>query len=256
MAATTLVLSTLEFDVLWEGERFPRRHVALDVPSPGVTHTERATLVSDTWKSLEQRGLARGGRAEPEVSDDLSLLAYPRRSVYGFIWTTDRKITLLAASNGGNALMGVVDGDEVWLIRTRDDALADAAVSVAGEMPAGPGQSVSLPNTKLRNADARAQGDPRRLVIELENEGIPLSQAQALASMCAGMGTRGQFGVERAKGAERPQRANRVVSFHDTQDGRYLQLVKPSADGTDWSTITPGDNRRLATSVWELLDEL
>src|SRR5882762_7895641 len=110
-----IVLSLLDFDVLWENERFPRRHVALDVPSPGRTHSERARLVADTWRSLEQRGLADRGRATPDLSDDLTLLAYPRRSVYGFIWTADRKITLLAASNGGSALMGVVDGDEVWL---------------------------------------------------------------------------------------------------------------------------------------------
>ncbi len=43
----TVVLSTLEFDVLWERERLPRKHEALGVPSPGKTHTERATLVAD-----------------------------------------------------------------------------------------------------------------------------------------------------------------------------------------------------------------
>ena len=107
------VLSRLDFDVLWENERFPRRHVALDVPSPGMTHTERSRIVQETWRSLEHRGLAERGRATPNMSDDLALLAYPRRAVYGFIWAPDRKITLLAASNGGSALMGVVDGDEV-----------------------------------------------------------------------------------------------------------------------------------------------
>lgn len=250
------VLSLLDFDVLWENERFPRRHVALDVPSPGKTHTERAQLVADTWRSLEQRGLAERGRATPEVSDDLALLAYPRRAVYGFIWAPDRKITLLAASNGGNALMGVVDGGEVWLIRTRDNALADAAVSVAGEMPAGPGQSMSVPTKVLISADSRARGDWQRLVTELVDEHVSLSQAQVLVSMVAGMTTRGQFGVETARGAERPRRADRVVAFHDTPNGRYLHLVKPSADRTEWSTITPADNQRLAAGVWELLDEV
>jgi ESX secretion-associated protein EspG len=250
------VLSLLDFDVLWETERFPRRHAALDVPSPGMTHTERAKLVAETWRSLEQRGLASGGRAEPNLSDDLALLAYPRRAVYGFIWAADRKITLLAASNGGSALMGVVDGAEVWLIRSRDNAIADAAVSVAGEMPPGPGQSISVPTTVLTSADARARGDARHLVVELTDRGVSLSQAQVIAGMVNGMGTRGQFGAESAPGAERPARANRVVGFHDTPNGRYLHLVKPGADGTEWSTITPADNNRIAGSVWELLDEL
>jgi hypothetical protein len=248
------VLSRLDFDVLWENERFPRRHVALNVPSPGETHTERARLVQETWRSLEQRGLAERGRAMPDLSDDLALLAYPRRAVYGFIWAPDRKISLLAASNGGSALMGVVDGDEVWLIRT--ESIADAAVSVAGDMHPGPGQSVSLPTAVLTSADGRAKGDPQRLVLELSDENVPLGQAQALAGMVAGMTTRGQFGVETAQGAERPRRASRVVAFHDTPNGRYLQLVKPSADRTEWSTITPADNRLLAASVRELLDEV
>ena len=247
------VLSRLDFDVLWENERFPRRHVALNVPSPGETHTERARLVQETWRSLERRGLAERGRAAPDLADDLALLAYPRQAVYGFIWAPDRKISLLAASNGGSALMGVVDGDEVWLITT--ESIADAAVSVAGEARPGPGQSVSLPTALLTGADARAKGDPQRLVMELSDENVPLGQAQALVGMVAGMTTRGQFGVETARGAERPTRASRVVAFHDTPNGRYLHLVKPSADRTEWSTITPADNRLLATSVRELLDE-
>jgi hypothetical protein len=249
------VLSRLDFDVLWENERFPRRHVALNVPSPGETHTERARLVQETWRSLERRGLAERGRATPSVSDDLALLAYPRRAVYGFIWVPDRKISLLAASNGGSAVMGVVDGDEVWLIKSRDESIADSAVSVAGDMRPGPGQSISLPTALLTGADARAKGDPQRLVLELSDENVPLGQAQALVGMLAGMTTRGQFGVETAQGAERPRRASRVVAFHDTPNGRYLHLVKPSADRTEWSTITPADNRLLATSVRELLDE-
>ena len=248
------VLSLLEFDVLWENERFPRRHVALNVPSPGATHTERARLVAETWRALERRGLAERGRAAPDVTDDLALLAYPRQAVYGFIWAPDRKITLLAASNGGSALMGVVDGGEVWLIRA--ESIVDAAVSVAGDMPAGPGQSISLPMKVLAAADSRAHGDPQRLVLELADENMPLGQAQALVAMLAGMTTRGQFGVETARGAERPKRANRVVAFHDTPNGRYLHLVKPSADRTEWSTITPADNQRLAAGVRELLDEV
>ena len=38
----SLVLSALEFDVLWESFELPRRHVALDVPSDGTTSTRPA----------------------------------------------------------------------------------------------------------------------------------------------------------------------------------------------------------------------
>ena len=60
-----MVLSTLEFDVLWESERLPRKHVALDVPSPGRTHSERARLVAGAMAGLRGRGLVEGDRAMP-----------------------------------------------------------------------------------------------------------------------------------------------------------------------------------------------
>jgi hypothetical protein len=250
---STVVLSTLEFDVLWENQRFPRRHVVLDVPSPGVTTGQRAELVRRTWAGLAERGLAEGGRAEPELADRLALLAYPERSVDGWVWT-DREIRGLAAQSGRQAMLGVVDRDEVWLIPARDTSFVEAAVSMAGECPAGWGRSTSLPQDTLRAADEAAEGDPKALISQLEDRDVPLGQAQVLAAMFTGMVGRGQFGVERTGRTGR--RANRVVAFHDTQRGRYLYVTRPSADGGLWATVTPADNRGIANSVWELLDEV
>jgi hypothetical protein len=39
MTKGAIVLSKLEFDVLWESEKLPAKHEALTVPSPGRTHT-------------------------------------------------------------------------------------------------------------------------------------------------------------------------------------------------------------------------
>ncbi|GAA3880930.1 ESX secretion-associated protein EspG [Saccharothrix violaceirubra] len=252
----TVVLSTLEFDVAWEAERHPRRNVALDVPSPGITHTERAAFVENAWHSLEERGLAHNRRVTPEIADAFALLANPKVSVDLWIWVDGRKIRGLAAAGSDEAVLGVVDGDEVWLIESRATALADDAVSVTGERPAGRGRSVSLPNDVFRAAADEAGRDADKLVLSLEYHGIPLHEAQELAGMVDGMGTRGQFGVERARPGGPPVRANRVVAWHDTPSGRYLHLVRPSSDGRDWSTITPIDNHRLAVCVRELMQEV
>ncbi len=252
----SVVLSTLEFDVAWEAARLARRNVALDVPSPGITHTERAEFVRDAWASLEGRGLARGGRVTAEIADTLALLGNPQVSIDIWIWAGGRKIKGLAASAGEDAVLAVVDGDEVWLIEARASALAEAAVSVAGDMPAGFGRSISLPNDVLSKASDEAGRNPEKLVIALERQGLPLHEAQELARMADGMGTRGQFGVERAQQGGPPVRAGRVVAFHDTTSGRFLHLVRPSTDGRSWSTITPVDNARLAGCVWELLQEV
>lgn len=251
----SVVLSTLEFDILWEAERLPTKHVALDVPSPGMTHTERATLVEQAWGSLRARKLARGGKAAGELVDMLNLFAHCTVSIDTWVWV-EREIRALAVSVGNQALLGVVDGNEVWLIPADDGALAEAAVSVAGELPAGVGRSISLPHETLREADAEAQGDARALVTALEDRSLPLWQAQELAGMFLGMVARGQFGVERLDRQGTRRRARRVVGFHDTDAGRYLFQLARSADGDDWATVTPADNAVLAGRVWELLDEV
>ncbi|HVK20277.1 MAG TPA: ESX secretion-associated protein EspG [Actinokineospora sp.] len=250
--SNSVVLSTLEFDVLWAAERLPEKHVALDVPSPGKTHTERAKLVEAAFAGLAQRGLAESGRAVPELADWLSLLAHAPVAIDSWVWT-DREIAALAVASGDQGLLAVVDRAEVWLIPARATAIADAAVSIAGDLPAGPGRSVSLPTDVLMKAD---NGDPQSMITVLVEHGVSLSDAQTLGSMLSGMTTRGQLCAERAQRRQKRERARRVVAFHDTDAGRYLYLARPSSDGRSWSTITPADNARLAGCVRELLDEL
>jgi ESX secretion-associated protein EspG len=253
---SSVVLSALEFDVVWESERFPHRNLALDVPSPGITHTQRAELVARAWAGLERRGLAVRSRAVPELADRLSLLAHPQRSVDVFV-RTDRQVRGLAAVSGRQAQLAVVDRDEVWLIPARDSSFVEAAVSVAGECPAGYGRSVSVPQSVLHTADEKSGGDPKGLIVQLEDQGVPLHEAQLLSGMVTGMSVRGQFGVEQQGGRDRRMvRADRIVAFHDTDSGRYLYTVRRSPDGQQWATITPADSARIAASVWELFDEL
>lgn len=250
----SVVLSTLEFDVVWESERLPGRHPAIDVPSPGMTHTERAELVAEAWKSLENRGLAESGRVVPELADRLNLLANPEAQIDAWVWA-DREVKALAVVAGQEALLAVVDGAEVWLIPARDTAVVEAAVAIAGEALAGPGRSVSVPTETLTAADAAAKGDSRTMIMALERRGMELSEAQSLVAMLDGMGTRGQFGVEHRRRDQRMVRADRVVSFHDTEHGRYVYLARPSTDRRSWSTITPADNFLLMQAVQELLDQ-
>jgi hypothetical protein len=251
----SLVLSALEFDVIWESERLPARHVAIDVPSPGKTHTERATLVRRTWSALEARGLAEAGRAVPELADQVALLAHPEVGIDVWVWA-GREVKAFAARTGRRAQLAVVDEGKVWLIPARDTSLAESAVSVAGEMVAGIGRSVSLLNDVVTAADNESVGDTKKLITTLEGKGVTLGDAQSFAAMLSGITTRGQFGVERRHRDKRVVRADRVVAFHDTADGRYVDLVRPSTDGRLWCTVTPADNQRLASCVWELLEEI
>jgi hypothetical protein len=251
----SVVLSTLEFDVLWESEKLPPRHVALDVISPGRTHAERARLVREAFAALEQRGLAKGNRAVPELADWLSLLAHPQVAIDSWVWT-DHEIKSYAVAAGGEGLLAVVEPGEVWLIPARDTALAEAAVSVAGVLPAGRGFSVSVDTDVLLRADAGSRGAPQELAALLRADGVSTMDAKGLAAMLTGMGTRGQFGAERRQRDQQLRRADRVVAFHDTPEGRYAYLTRANNAGRTWSTVTPADNAMLAGFVRELLDEV
>jgi hypothetical protein len=250
----SLVLSALEFDVLWESFELPRRHVALDVPSEGTTRTERAEYVEGAWASLAERRLARNRRVAGEVADMLHLLARPQFGIDVWVWA-EREIRGRAVSVRSQAVLAVVDNDEVWLIPATEDGLPEAAVSVAGDLSPGVGQTVSIPYDVLRSADAAAKGDPKALVTALEDRGVVLFQAQELSGMLLGQEARGQFGAERSGRDGMPHRAARVVAFFDTDAGRYLFQVARDREGREWATITPADNALLATRIRELMAE-
>jgi hypothetical protein len=205
--------------------------------------------------ALAARGLADGGRAVPELADWLHLLAHPQLSIDSWVWT-DHEIKALAVAAGNQGLLAVVEPEEVWLIPARSTALTEAAVSVAGVIPAGRGYSVSVATELLLAADGKARGNPQELAAVLREHGMSTMDSKALAAMLSGMGTRGQFCVERRQRDQQTRRADRVVAFHDNPDGRYAYLTRPNNAGKAWSTITPADNAMLASFVGELLDEV
>jgi hypothetical protein len=253
MSNGTIVLSKLEFDVLWESEQLPPKHEALTVPSPGRTHTERRQLVAQAFAALEERGLAKRERAVPDLVDQLNLLAHHQLAIDSWVWT-DHRISSLAVVSGRSALLAVVDGPEVWLIPARETSIAEAAVSMAGDVVAGPGRSVSVPTDVLTAADAEARGDVREFAAALTRRGV--ADATTMADMVSDMNVRGQFCVTRMQRDQRMLRAGRVVAFHDTPRGRYVHLAKPNSDGRMWSTVTPADNRLIVSCVHELMAEV
>ncbi|QWF80823.1 ESX secretion-associated protein EspG [Amycolatopsis sp. CA-230715] len=250
----TVVLSVLEFDALWEAERLPERHPALQVISPGITWTERRQLVEEALTGLRGRGLVRGTRATGEVADLFNILAAPQLALDAWVWA-EREIKGLAARIGGTAVLAVIDAGEVWLIPADADRLPEAAVSVAGELEPGVGRSVNVPHDVLTAADIEARGDAKALVTALEDRRLPLEESQELAGMLMGTVARGQFGAERRGRDGLVRRAPRVVAFHDTDSGRYLFQLSRDANGRDWVTVTPADNLVLEQRLHELMAE-
>jgi ESX secretion-associated protein EspG len=248
-------LSALEFDVLWEHLQLGSMPLVVKVPSPGRTFEERATLEEKAWADLEGRGLGRQVAVHPEIEYLLGLLARPDREVDGRAYV-DGSVRLLAAATGGAAVLAVLAGDGLTLRRVSAESLASAAVGLLADRPAGPGQSVTLRSEDFEAAANEAGGTQQGFHGALLGRGVREDDANALATMISDVLGTGNFGAAARDRLGRRQRAERVVSFFDTEDGRYVQIRRRSQDGHLWTTISPADSRRIIQHVDQMLGEV
>ncbi|HEX2299055.1 MAG TPA: ESX secretion-associated protein EspG [Pseudonocardiaceae bacterium] len=252
------LLSHPEFDVCREVlgiEEFP---VVLRLPSPGATHEERRRIVRSGLDGLRSRGLADDRGLHPGLAGLLQLLARPAAMVDARVLGPQGRRFALGGMAAGTAGVAVIDSGGVRISETSPYRLAAEVAAVAGPGTAGPGESVSVPTETLLAVGAAAGTDPRRLTDGLLRAGVDEHAATVLVQMCTDIGGRGQFGAEAVgpQGGAR-HRASRVVAFHDTPQGRYLQLRRAGyGGGPEWSTITPCSPAQLSAQIQELLDEV
>ncbi|WP_246365312.1 ESX secretion-associated protein EspG [Kibdelosporangium persicum] len=246
-------LTPLEFDVLWEHLGLGDMPLVLQVPSPGQTHTERARLADHAWQSLEAKGLGRQVSLDPRLADLLHLVSRPRRELDGRLWL-GRSVRLLAAADGEAGVLAVQETDRLTLRRADGLGLPRHALSVLPQEKAGPGYSVTLP-TKEFEAAAREAKTPPEFEAALRRHGVRERDAQTLREMIGDVVRQGQFGgAARDKWGHRV-RTPRVISFFDTEAGRYLQVRKESGGAEAWTTISPADHKRLLHHLTELHSE-
>jgi hypothetical protein len=248
-------LSALEFDVLWEHLQLGAMPLVVRVPSPGKTFEERATLEQQAWSDLEGRGLGRPVAVNPEIEHLLRLLGRAEREVDGRAYVAG-SVRLLAAGAGDDAALAVLGDGQLTLRRASPTTLAAAAVGLLPGRPAGPGQSVTLRSEDFEAAANAAGGSQAGFHAALLDQGVREDDADTLASMIKDVRGTGNFGAAARDRLGRRQRAERVVSFFDTDDGRYVQIRRVSGDGHLWTTISPADSRKLVQHVEQLLAEI
>ncbi|SMC93615.1 EspG family protein [Kibdelosporangium aridum] len=249
-----ITISALEFDVLWEHLGYEDMPLAVKVPSPGATWTERKQLVDQAWAALEQRGLGRSVELDPGIERALGILSRPDREIDGRTWL-GRSVRFLAASREGEAVLAILADNFLTLHSVPAQSLASVATGVLSPVPAGPGQSVNIRAEDFEVAANSAGGTQQGFEQALRNRGIREDDVQTLSTMIKDVVATGNFGAAARDKWGKRHRAERVVAFFDTEDGRYVQVRKPSADG-GWTTISPTDNRRLTHQVELLLGEV
>ncbi|WP_329792497.1 ESX secretion-associated protein EspG [Lentzea sp. DG1S-22] len=252
MITPQYLLSTREFEVLWQTLRLGRMPYPLDVPSEGATESELKALRDRTIADLRSRGLADDLRLE----DLLRLLGDHDVSVDA-VAGLDRTVRALAASNGDQGVLAVIDGDGVGLSEIRPTALAREIVRVLPDGVAGPGSALSVRLETLQQAVALQEAeqeeesedpwgaaddelDDRQALLRA---GLSAQDARQLDELAANRVAGGQFGVTHGR-----HRADVVINWFDTHQGRYLMV---RSDG--WLSLSPTDNDRIATRIDSVL---
>lgn len=238
---TRPVLTTVEFDVVWEALGLGPTPVVLQLASPGRTHTERRRIVAGAWKALHARGPA----WLSGVEHLLRVLAAP--SVRAEVRAWGRATVRGVAATGPD--------DAVVLARRREDAvvlepcpsLPSAVVGLLPPAAPGPGRAAVVPTASLVAAAGRPTSAGLRA--DLIDHGAAPDDAGPLARMLHGVDGRAQVGVLAADRWGVLRRLPDVLEILDGPRGRYL--VTRTADG--WTTVAPTDARRLRHRVGELL---
>ena len=238
------VLSTVEFDVVWERLGLGPTPVVLQLPSPGRTHTERRRIVADAWAALRDRELA--GPAGPERGLDrlLRLLAGPSERLELRAWGHS-PTRAVAAGHDDECVLARRHGDRVVIKRCT--SLPGAIVALLPPAPPGPGRAACVLTATLTAALDRPSGAGLRA--DLVDRGVPPDEAGAVARMLHGIAGRAQLGALAADRWGALRRSAAVLDLLDGPRGRYL--LTRSEDG--WTTVAPTDDRRLRHRVAELL---
>jgi EspG family len=248
-----VIISALEFDVLWEHLGLETMPLVLKVPSPGKTREERRDIEDQVWRQLGARGLGGPRALDPTLEDLLHVLNRPQQEIDARLWLAERSVRVLAAGKGQAGVLAVLDGGQLILRPAEADGLPREALTALPPAPAGEGHSITLPSADL-DAAAASAGAPEDLEAALQGR-LRADDARTLAEMVRDVSHRGQFGAAARDKWGKRVRPDRVVAFYDTPKGRYLQMRRAAEGQAPWSTITPVDHRRMHHHLVELLAE-
>ncbi|MBB4684506.1 ESX secretion-associated protein EspG [Amycolatopsis jiangsuensis] len=249
--ADGVVLSHLEFDLLWADLDLGPSPYPLEVPSHGGTMDERDALGASVAESLAEAGLLdEEDEPHPRLAQLCGLLADPVFSVDLLVFREPPLRALVAAGQRLGAL-AVLDADELALRPCLPDEVPALAAGIVGTAQPGPGRTVRLPRETFSEA-MTAFADRGHDAFErvLAGAGIAGADLRGLSTLVAT--PRIAYGQLAANG---PGGRSPSVAWYDTEAGRYGAVVQESA-GTRWVTVTPADDAWLADRIAELLDRV
>ena len=222
----TAFLSPLTLDFLWESLDAGEPPYPLAVQSHGATLDERRALRAQVFGEL---------RTQPSIEDWLGLLARADRSVDSVFQPAEGPaVSAIAVSAGSRALLATQTPEGLWLRPIDAGALASSVVGLLPPAPRGTEPSITVAAEDLPHGRSPAD-------------------RQVLAHFAAQRNHRaGQLAVNARKPTGGRSRSP-ILSWFDTDTGRYLTYKNRARDGHEWITIAPADPPTLRARLTELL---
>lgn len=247
------LLTPVEVDFLWESAGLGELPYPLRVRSHGETADERSMLRQRTLEGLAARGLADGrGRPEPHIEDYFGVLATSELSLDAVQLIAPEAEPLLALAGvlGGQGLLAVQDTRGLHLQPCPVDGLASAIVSLLPGAPRGTEKSITVPLEQLVGAhgvDFLQRRGPSEDRTSADDDRKALARLHAQPRLRGG-----QIGAN-ARTRMGGRTRTPVLSWFDTETGRYFTQATTGRDGRDWITIAPADAATLRHRLGEML---
>ncbi|MBB4687778.1 ESX secretion-associated protein EspG [Amycolatopsis jiangsuensis] len=250
------LLTPLEVDFLWESAAVGELPYPLRIPSHGATMDERAGLRARVLAGLAERGLAdHRGRPEPHVEDYFGILASPDTSLdtVQLLDPNGEPLLAVAARLGDQGLFAVQDQRGLHLNPCPPDGLATAVISLLPGAPRGSEKSITVPLEQLVSASGVDFMQRRGNQVDAAGRASVDEDRKALARLHAQQRLRGgQIGAN-ARNRLGGRSRSPVLSWFDTETGRYFTQASRGRDGRDWITIAPADAPTLRHRLGEML---
>lgn len=237
----TQFLTPVALDFLWESLDAGELPYPLAAKSHGETMDQRSMLRHRVFEDLRtQQLMDPHGRLSPEMEDWLTLLARGTHTVDAVF--EDK--TALSAGDGHRALLATQTADGLHLQKIDPSSVVSSIVALLPPCPRGTEKSITIPSAELT---AMAQG---------RHAGRTATDRQVLKALSDQPKLRvGQLAVN-SRNPMGGRKRSPVVSWFDTESGRYLTYTKQGQDGTDWVTIAPADAATLRHHLGELLTKV
>ncbi|MTD57902.1 ESX secretion-associated protein EspG [Amycolatopsis pithecellobii] len=248
------LLTPLELDFLWESFGGGELPYPLEPRSHGATMDEREYLRRQAMAELARRGVADGrGRPEPHVETYFEILSAAQVSLDSVHLAAPNAQPLLAVAAAVNDQGVLVVRDErgYHLHPAPADGLASAIVSLLPAERRGAEKSITVPLEQLLTGTGA--DFLQRRVPDATGRGSADGDRKALARLQAQPRLRGgQIGAN-ARGRLSGKVRAPVLSWFDTESGRYFTQASRGHDGRDWITIAPADAASLRQRLNEML---